>query len=243
VPSIKRGSPGLALRIGEDLVLVDGGSGTLRSLLLAKLGYRNLTHLLYTHTHPDHTGDLVPLITAMKYTPGFTRTEKLRISGPPGFREFFEKLDHAYPVSLEGETYDTDIREVSETESYQEDGWQFSVRRLKHPVLNMGYRIEIPSIGHTLVITGDTEACPELVELAKDADLLISECSSPDDQKMKGHLTPSELGQTAEEAGVKRLILYHLYPAMDRSDAVTACRKYYSGPVEKAEDLMRVSLP
>ncbi|MCK4547872.1 MAG: MBL fold metallo-hydrolase [Candidatus Eisenbacteria sp.] len=242
VPSMTRGSPGLALRVCDDLVLLDGGSGTLRSLLQAGLDYRDLTHVLYTHTHPDHAADLVPLLTAMKYTPGFTRTEDLSIWGPPGFREFFEKLSDAYPVSLGAETYRLQVDEVRESTIHDQDKWHFTVRFLRHPTLNAGYRIEVPALERTLVYTGDTENCPELVELARGADLLISECSFPDGQGTKGHLTPSELAPLAEEAGVKRLLLAHIYPAGDREDIVTACRKFYSGPVEKAEDFMRVAL-
>jgi ribonuclease BN (tRNA processing enzyme) len=241
VPSLKRGSPGLAVEVCEDSILIDGGSGTLRALLKAGLDYRTISHLLYTHVHPDHTGDLVPFLLATRYTPGFARTQDLRIWGPPGFRDFFRILTSAYPFSLEGDDYEIEVSEVG-TFPQEEQGWRFSSRTLRHPALNAGYRIEVPDLGRTLVVTGDTEYCPELVELAKDADLLICECSFPDDQKAEGHLTPSEVGRAAEEAGVRRLILTHLYPACDREDIIAPCRKYYGGPVEKGEDLMRISL-
>lgn len=241
VPSIERGSPGLALNVCDDFVLLDGGSGTLRSLLRAGLDYRPLTHVLYTHAHGDHSADLVPLIMAMKYTPGFTRTQDLNIWGPVGFIEFFQKLTGAYPFSLEGETFDIEVREVSNS-PHPEQGWRFSATPLRHFIPTVGYRIEVPSSGLTLVYTGDTGMCPELVQLASGADLLIIECSFPGPTTSEGHLTPAEAGQVAEEAGVKRLLLTHLYPACDEEDVIGSCRKYYSGPVEKAEDLMRISL-
>jgi len=241
VPSVRRGSPGLALRVCDDLVLLDAGSGTLRSLLAAGMDYRDLTHLLFTHAHPDHSADLVPFLVATKYTPGFTRTDDVRIWGPPGFRGFFAKLTTAYALPLEGETYDVLVDEATAS-PHEEGGWRFMAKVLRHPVVDVGYRIEVPDLGRTLVYTGDTEACPELADLARGADLLISECSFPDDQRMRGHLTPSELGRAAEEAGVGRLLLTHLYPACDEEDVVLACRKFYSGPVEKAEDGMRISL-
>ena len=241
VPSLERGSPGLALRICDDLVLIDGGTGTLHSLLRAGLGYRDLTHLLYSHIHPDHTGDLIPLLLATRYTPDFTRTRDLTVWGPPGFRDFFERLTAVYPFSLEGETYQVEVAEVGSSPHLQH-GWEFSVRRLRHPVPDVGYRIEVPALGRTLVYTGDTEACRELVELARGADVLISECSFPDGQGVEGHMTASEIGGIAEEAGVKRLILTHLYPACDREDILASVRKVYSGRAEKAEDLMKISV-
>lgn len=241
VPSMKRGFPGLAVRVCDDFVLLDGGSGTLRSLLAAGLDYRPLTHMLFSHVHPDHTGDLIPALMAMKYTPGYARTRDLHIWGPPGFRDFFERLTAVYPFSLAGEIYTVEVHEVGRSVQ-DEEGWRFSGRLLRHPAPNVGYRIEVPDLDRTLVYTGDTDDCPELLELASGADLLIAECSFPDSLKQEGHLTPSEIARAAEEAGVKRLVLTHLYPMCDREDVISACRKYYSGAVEKGQDLMRISL-
>ncbi len=241
VPTLKRGSPGLVLRICDDLVLMDGGTGTLRSLLGAGLDYRDLTHLLYSHIHPDHTADLIPLLLATRYTPDFTRTCDLAIWGPSGFRDFFDRLTAVYPFSLEGETYRVDVAEVGRT-LHRQEGWEFRAQLLRHTVPDVGYRVEVPALDRTLVYTGDTEACPELAALARNADLLISECSFPDDGRMEGHLTPTQIGRIAEEAGVKHLLLTHLYPVCDREDILSSVRKVYSGRVEKAEDLMRVSL-
>ena len=61
VPSPDRGPAGFLLRVGSEIYLIDGGSGTLQRC--AKLGIdpRMLSGGFYSHRHPDHTGDLVPL--------------------------------------------------------------------------------------------------------------------------------------------------------------------------------------
>jgi ribonuclease BN (tRNA processing enzyme) len=67
VPSLKRGSSGLILRIGERILLFDSGTGTIERMLKRGITYLDLDLVLYTHTHPDHIADLVPLIFACKY--------------------------------------------------------------------------------------------------------------------------------------------------------------------------------
>ena len=81
-----------------------------------------------------------------------------------------------------------------------------------------------------------------IVELAKGADLLILECSFPDDEAIAGHLTPSEAGEIAARAGVKRLVLTHFYPEILTTDIEAECRKTYQGDLLLATDLMSLSV-
>jgi ribonuclease BN (tRNA processing enzyme) len=60
VPSLKRGSPGLILRIGERILLFDSGTGTIERMLKRGITYLDLDVVLYTHTHPDHTAGKPP---------------------------------------------------------------------------------------------------------------------------------------------------------------------------------------
>ncbi len=81
-----------------------------------------------------------------------------------------------------------------------------------------------------------------LVTLAKDADLFICESATPDDLKVKGHLTPSLAGEIAKQASVRKLVLTHFYPECDNVDIEKECRKTYAGPLILAEDLMKIKL-
>jgi ribonuclease BN (tRNA processing enzyme) len=60
--------------------------------------------------------------------------------------------------------------------------------------------------------------------------------------KIPGHLTPSLAGQIATRAGVKKLVLTHLYPECDAVDVSAQCRKTYQGPLVVAEDLLEIRL-
>jgi ribonuclease BN (tRNA processing enzyme) len=80
------------------------------------------------------------------------------------------------------------------------------------------------------------------VELAKGSDLLILECSFPDDEAIAGHLTPSEAGDIAARAGAKKLVLTHFYPEILTTDIQAQCRKTYQGNLVLATDLMSLSV-
>jgi ribonuclease BN (tRNA processing enzyme) len=75
-----------------------------------------------------------------------------------------------------------------------------------------------------------------------ETDLLVLECSFPDERKVPGHLTPSLAGRIANETRCRRLLLTHLYPECDQVDVLSQCRRTYSGDVLIAEDLLRISV-
>ncbi|MCX6814011.1 MAG: ribonuclease Z, partial [Candidatus Azambacteria bacterium] len=97
VPSTERGSPANFLKIRESNILVDCGPGTLRQMEGAGLDYKNLDYVFITHFHSDHIADLVPLLQALNWTPGFDRKEKLTLVGPVGFSKFYNSLLQLFP--------------------------------------------------------------------------------------------------------------------------------------------------
>ena len=111
----------------------------------------------------------------------------------------------------------------------------------QHNPESIAYRLIGPA-GETVVYSGDTDFCDNLVTLAQDADLLICESSFPDQQKVSGHLSPSSAGRIAQSAGVRHLVLTHFYPACEQVDIMAECRQTYSGRLTLAEDLMQFEL-
>ena len=93
-----------------------------------------------------------------------------------------------------------------------------------------------------MVYSGDTDFSHNLVNLSRNADLLICESALPDDLKVKGHLTPSLAGEIASLANVRKLVLTHFYPECDLVDIEKQCRKTFAGPLVLAEDLMKIEL-
>ena len=112
---------------------------------------------------------------------------------------------------------------------------------MEHSPQSVAFRLTGPG-GQRLVYSGDTDYSEQLVDLARQADLLICESAFPENWKVQGHLTPALAGAIAARAGVRRLMLTHFYPVCDRTDIEAECRRTYDGPLILARDLMRVTL-
>ncbi|MDP7654183.1 MAG: MBL fold metallo-hydrolase, partial [Candidatus Marinimicrobia bacterium] len=67
IPFPGRGNSGYFLQTSEHNILIDGGSGTIRRVADFGLDYRSINTIFYTHMHPDHTFDLIPLLFAWKH--------------------------------------------------------------------------------------------------------------------------------------------------------------------------------
>jgi len=240
VPSLRRGSPATVVKAGKHTLLLDSGSGTLRRLLEAGVDFRDVDYLLYSHFHPDHTADLVPFLFASNYGSEEVRTRGLTIMGPPGMTAFYDKLKGIYGTWIAPHGYALSFEELSAEEVSCGD---FSLRGfpLAHTDHSVGFRITGEG-GHVVSYSGDTDYCANLIALARDAGVLIVECSFPDDRKVEGHLTPSLAGRVAREAGCKKVVLTHLYPPCDGHDVIGAVKREFAGEVVLAEDFMRVEL-
>ncbi len=238
VPSPRRGAPSLLLKVNGKNLLVDIGSGTLQKLLLLGLNYHDPDVIFLTHLHPDHISDLLPFLFACKYSLS-PRTKDLYIIGGRGFREFYEGMKSLYGHWVKGETYRLHVQEApSGRRSLL--GFEFVTLPLDHTRSSIGIRIEAE--GKSIVFSGDTDYCPEIVELSKGADLLVLECSFPNYRKVKGHLTPALATEIAKEANVKKLLLTHFYPPCDEVDILEECGKGFEGEVILAEDMMKLFL-
>lgn len=237
IPSPKRASPSSLLRLSHQTILIDSGPGTVRRLSELGISLHDVDALCYTHFHPDHAADLVHFFFASK-NPHDPRKKPLKLFGGPGLRIFYEKLLDAY----EGVFRPVFPLSLIEMGDSQHDDAHFRLFTLPvlHTPHSIGYRFEAE--GKSVVFSGDTDVCENLVELAKGTDLFVLECSFPDSLKVQGHLVPSECGRIAAKAGVKKLLLTHFYPSCEGTDLAGACRKFYSGEVILASDSLKVNL-
>ena len=237
IPSLSRASPGLLVLSDSTTLLIDSGPGLLREMLKVGVTYRDIDILFYTHLHPDHTADLVPILFACKYG-DLPREKDLLCMGGPGFKTFFEKLEKLYGSWIEPQSYHLTIKEISKDPLLFQD-LKIISKPMAHISGSVGYRIEFKD-GKSITISGDTDYCQNIIDLAFETDLLILECSFPDGKKVEGHLTPSLAGRIASESRCKKLLLTHLYPVCDQFDIVGQCKRIYQGDMILGEDLMRV---
>jgi len=234
VPSLGRGSPAYLLETLQSTNLVDIGGGALRQLERTGVSYRNVDAVFVTHAHPDHIGDLIALIHALKATPGFTREAPLSLFGPPGFREFYEQ--RIASVATPPTHFEIRVREADERFEFSDLRIETTPTVHSDQLHSIAYRFEQDK---TIVFSGDADYDGRLIDLASGADILVLDCSFPDQLKWNGHLCASECGLIAAQANVKQLILSHLYPVPEDQDLrLQQARSSFAGEVHQAADFM-----
>ena len=234
VPDLKRNSAGYLLEDNGNRVLIDFGYGNVHQLLRLGLTYHDIDRIFFTHPHPDHMCDLIPFLFASKYPPD-PRTRNLPIVAGPGFTAYFDRMMAAFNHWLTPDTYEVQIIELDE-ETREFDGMAVTAGKVQHIEMSRGFRFTNAE-GKSMVFSGDTDYCEGIVELGREADLLILECSTPDDLKVEKHLTPQLCGRIAREAGCRTLLLSHFYPPCRMASVRQACQQEYSGKLILAEDL------
>lgn len=241
VPTAARSTPALALEADGYQATIDGGSGTLRRQAELGLDFRRTETLFFTHIHPDHTLDLLHFLFASRYTPGFRRDAPVRIVGPPGFGRFLARFRDGVATWADGGEAGFEVREIRDGETREEGPLTVRAVRLDHSVTDLGYRFTTRR-GTSAVFTGDTGWCEPLLDLARDTDLLVAECSGDAAHAAPGHLSAPEAGRLAREARVKQLVLTHLYPLPDDRVRVREAAAAYAGPVLLGSDGVRFAV-
>jgi ribonuclease BN (tRNA processing enzyme) len=115
-----------------------------------------------------------------------------------------QDIDNAPPQGLS-------LRDLHQQQFRVADEPPFPVEALplRHSSLTLGYRIAID--GRIIAYCPDTGYCENAVTLAREADLLITECSYKKNQSCESwpHLNPETAARIACEARTKRLVLTH----------------------------------
>ncbi|MFD2766255.1 MBL fold metallo-hydrolase [Micromonospora eburnea] len=209
--------------------------------LLVDLGYAAFPRLLQhvaagqvdavfiSHGHPDHCADLNPLLRAR--TLRDDPPPPLPVYAPPGALDAVLALDR--PGMLDAAYV---LHEFSVGSTFDLGPFRAETRLLPHWVPNAGVRLTAG--GRVLTYTGDSGPSPDVVELARDADLLLAEATHVDrvPEDSVGYLSSArQVGRQAAEAGVRRLVLTHLWPGTDPAAARAAAGDGYRGEIGVAD--------
>jgi len=89
-----------------------------------------------------------------------------------------------------------------------------------------------------LTYGADCRPGPELIEAARDTDLLLVEATLPRPERTgnRGHMTPSEAGDHARRAGAQRVVLTHISDELDEQWARDQAAEGFRGPVDVARE-------
>lgn len=247
---------------GVPRILVDAGPGAFERIGELQLDLQKVDTVLLTHLHIDHSGDLAAFFNARALTSDGPIA--YRVFGPDG-AGLFPKTSRfvdllvgsggafAYQKTF-GANETFSVRDLAihldsaRTKIVDEDGLQIEEIATHHddcPAI--AYRISYQGV--SVVFSGDMDASalPNLVRLAKDADLLIFNCAVLDppgspSQLYALHTPPKKIGEAARDAHAKSLLLSHLAPDVeDQKEAVTkSIRAAYAGAIAFATDRLRI---
>ena len=242
-PSPTRGCSGFLLRGDGKTILLDCGPGSFRQLANHGVEFGSIDHILISHFHIDHVGDLAAILFSQKHCCGGKREENTIIHGPKGFAKDFGGLMNAFGTQITDDDYSFELHEYGNSSGVKEfDGFTVTALPVIHPLPTVGYRLKFSDSGKVVAYSGDTSVSENVVTLGHNADCLIIECAATEDKPLKGHTSASEAGSMAEAAGARLLILSHITPETDRTDVAAIAAKTFGGKVLKAEDSLKVEL-
>lgn len=265
------GGASVAVIVDDQVLQFDMGPLVVERLVKAGIGPHGVDHLFLTHFHIDHIADF-PEYASMQYV--FGRT--ISVFGPPGTRALVDGATSFMAAHLESYQAITarpiafDVTEldaggvVLETQAYRVTATP-TPHMNKPGVHSFAYRVD--SRHGSVVISGDTAPSPNVVALARDADILVHEASliepslAPrgyydryltDGKSLEtladglvqgpvvtGHTTPTELGKVAQAANVGQLVVYHTLPQAVTAQQRALADKVWAMPEELYDPAQR----
>ncbi len=232
LPVPGRSPAGYLLGVAGEPLLFDLGPGTLARLAAAGVSYRELERVFVSHLHSDHVLDLVTLLQASNATPGWTREKPLELIGCRGLKDFVARAMEIFDGTAP-EGFPVRVTELG-AERREVGGWTLETALTAHTPGSLAFRVEAE--GRVVVYSGDAIESPALVRLARDATVFVCECSFPRGWPTPDHVTADGAGRMARAAGVRRLVLSHLYPPAQDVDVKAQARAEYEGEVVVAVD-------
>ena len=214
-------------------ILLDLGSGALGPLQRYLDPTLELDAIFLSHLHVDHCADLCGLYVMQKYNPAGSRGS-LPVYGPTRSPDFLALVYG--DVEEQGMGREFDFRLIVDGGTYQVGPFAVHTRRVNHPVEAFGFRVEAD--GEVLTYTGDTDACEAVVDLMRDADLVLADSAfvAGRDHIEGIHMNGRSAAESAVAAGgVRRLMLTHMPPWNDREVCRAQAREVWSGELALAE--------
>ena len=260
----RAGSSFVVMVDGTPRILVDAGPGAFLRIGELALDLSAVDTVLLTHLHIDHSGDLAAFFNARALTSDDAIT--YRIFGPDG-AGLFPKTSRfvdllvgdggafAYQKTFgAAETFvvkDLAINlDSARTRILDSRGVLIDEIATHHgDCPSVAYRITYKGV--SVVFSGDMDASalPNLVRLAKGANLLVFNCAvldPPDspEQLYELHTPPRKIGQAARQSGVNSLLLSHIAPDVEsrESSVRRSIRANYAGPIAFATDRLKVKV-
>ncbi len=230
---VGRACSGYLVEADGTRLLMDAGNGSTANLQRL-MPLTELDAVVISHRHVDHCIDLIGCYYNLRFDPTFDGQMPLYAAA--------EVHDLLTSMMSNDSTLEFDLmfrhQQVGHGDEVEIGPLQLRFARSLHPVPTVSTRIEVGD--RTLVYSGDSAGGDELVRIATGADLFLCEASWTGDAAdyiPDIHLTATDAGRIAQQAGVGRLVLTHITGAADREVIRAEASAAFDGPVHLAEDL------
>jgi ribonuclease BN (tRNA processing enzyme) len=238
---------GYLIEESDTTVLVDCGNGVFGKLR-ERMEYVDVDAVVISHLHADHFLDLVPFSYALTYAPrqqpvpvdrwpGTDSPARPELHVPPGAADTFRRVVGAWGnEDLIEKAFD--MREYGAASRLEIGPLRFRFQEVPHFTETFAMSITSANGPRRLVYGADCSPTDALTEFAADADLIMVEATLPRPERSgpRGHLTPSEAGRHARNAGAQRLLLVHISDELDSDWARAEAEATFGGPVEVASE-------
>jgi ribonuclease Z len=270
-PSIERFGASTLVEAGGNYFLFDCGRGASQRLWQQKIQIGKVNKLFLTHLHSDHVVG-IPDLWLLGLMPAVfgNRKKPFEVWGPSGTAEMMQGLRNAYSWDIKmriAEYPDADsgtvvnAQNINEGVVYDKDGVKITAFQVNHSDIidsALGYRLDYR--GHSVVLSGDTRYNENLINHAKNVDVLIHEvivvreevfAKSALVQKIVNfHTTPEQAGKVFSLTKPRLAVYNHIaIPPIDPSlplptvdDIISQTRKNYTGQLTVGEDLMVIDI-
>jgi ribonuclease BN (tRNA processing enzyme) len=226
--------------------VVDCGNGVFGKLR-ERIDYTDVAAVAITHMHADHFFDLFPFAYGLLLT---ARQQPVPVAGWPGTE------DPARPRLIAPVGAEATLRSIASAwgdEALVESAFRLEeysgaapvavgpleLRFAEVPHYILTFAIEVRSAsGARITFGADCRPNDELVEFARDTDLLVIEATLPRPERtgIRGHLTPSEAGEHARRAGAKAAVLTHVSDELDSEWIAAEGAQGFGAPVAVATE-------
>jgi ribonuclease BN (tRNA processing enzyme) len=268
LPKANRYQTSQVVIIDEHPYLIDCGDGVAYRLVQAGIKLRDLRYIFVTHLHSDHIGGYFPLLEEA-WLSGMNGPLDVYASPPMQemTRLWFDTIRYEMNVRIQDgfPPFENHIR----VHQIQLTGQVFQDERVKvtsavvhHPPIAPAFAFRFDGPDRSIVFSGDTSMSEAVIDLAKNADVLVHEVedmamvesfirSMPGRNVQAGlkhhyetHTSSDDVGKIAAAANVKKLVLSHLSPIADDPNLpealLKAARRNFSGEIVVGNDLMEI---
>ncbi len=256
-----KSGPSLAIVVNNTSYIVDCGPGVVRRAAEAsKLGFPSLEAaqlktLFITHLHSDHTIGLADIIL----TPAvLDRNAPIRIYGPVGSKKMTDDLMSAYKEDIairinglekgDAIAYQVYTNEIKEGQIYKDSNLTVTAFNVQHGQWDNAYGFVFQTKDKKIVISGDCTYSKNLIQYAKDCDILVHEVYSDAGLKKRTqrwqdyhstfHTSTYQLADIANQVKPKLLVLNHqLTFGTSLQSLLDELKSKYKGVVVNGSDL------